>query len=679
MSVLGIGKSKGEILVVMLVMMAMFAVMTTVAAGLISTQYHAVADQERREQSFHISEAGIHYAWWALQHGVYTPEQLAGYTDEEPLVQSVPDPHDETVSLGDFALAFTVNGEIGSEIVTVTSVGRDYVKRDLCGVVIAAFQNMGTSAGVTNYAVTSWDRQPACNLPSSPAPLPSQLPQSPSPSPSPTPTPSPSPSPLTCPASSDGLVGYWKFDEGSGTTAADSSGAGHHGTLINGPTWTTNTPQTSFSNARALTFDGINDRVQATQVADSADVTFSAWVYPTQVGSSNNGNTVLQTVIDNEDYGIYLSFPESGDGDFYINYTKAAGGGTGTGYIGVIPRNSWTHIIGSFNSSTNDFTYCFNAYCGHATLSEAEARQVSSTVTMKIGAKADGTSAFKGVIDDVRVYNRALSGSEMGDLYCLTPWSPPAPSGTPTPSPSPTPTPSPSFLPSPSPLPSNVPLLNGLVGYWKLDEGNSNGAADSSGNGHTGTLLQGLSSGWTTTVPTTAFSNSYALSFDGQNDYIATSTVPDAEGSLTLSAWIRPEATVSSTGTILATSPSNPFGGSSGYSLYLESTSGGVNRIKGCWLNVSCFAPTNAVANDTWSHVAFVYKVVTNNNPDGMLYLNGTKIGFTQLNGTRTVSVNPAKIGGFSGGNYFKGMIDDVRVYNRALSDSEIASLAAGN
>jgi len=62
----------------------------------------------------------------------------------------------------------------------------------------------------------------------------------------------------------DGLLGYWKLDEGSGSTAADSSGYGHDGTLIN-TNFTSTTPAAiAFNNTHALEFDGANEYVDVT-------------------------------------------------------------------------------------------------------------------------------------------------------------------------------------------------------------------------------------------------------------------------------------------------------------------------------------------------------------------------------------------------------------------------------
>ena len=79
---------------------------------------------------------------------------------------------------------------------------------------------------------------------------------------------------------------------------------------------------------------------------------------------------------------------------------------------------------------------------------------------------------------------------------------------------------------------------------------------------------------------------------------------------------------------------------------------------------------TAALAVKTWSHVAVTY--------DGemlQLYLNGTQVSSTLQTGAIATSVNPLQIGGDSlYGQFFKGMIDEVRIYNRALSPAEIQS-----
>jgi hypothetical protein len=78
-------------------------------------------------------------------------------------------------------------------------------------------------------------------------------------------------------AATSGLAGYWKFDEGSGTVASDSSNNGNTGTLVNGPQWV------DGIRGNALTFDGVDDYVDvldSNNLDVSQSITIEAWVKP---------------------------------------------------------------------------------------------------------------------------------------------------------------------------------------------------------------------------------------------------------------------------------------------------------------------------------------------------------------------------------------------------------------
>jgi hypothetical protein len=113
------------------------------------------------------------------------------------------------------------------------------------------------------------------------------------------------------------LVGYWTFDEGSGTIAKDYSGNGNNGTLINGPTWTTGKV------GYALSFDGVDDYVQ---VNDSPSlkpkyITLIAWVGPRP--NTNNGQIISKTETGNYSLGYEGGSARGGFfvGGSYLNVT----------------------------------------------------------------------------------------------------------------------------------------------------------------------------------------------------------------------------------------------------------------------------------------------------------------------------------------------------------------------
>src|SRR4029079_8294341 len=206
----------------------------------------------------------------------------------------------------------------------------------------------------------------------------------------------------TNPVSSD-LVAYWKFDEGSGTTANDSSGNGNTGTLVNGPQWA------AGITGKAVYFDGIDDNIG---VADSNSLdltgpyTLSAWVNPT--ATFTDFRSIL---VKNYNYYLYASVAGyCGDG-------SPLGGFSGTTNITVcqpppLPVNTWTHLSLTYDGST--LTLYRN---GGAVPSPAASETLPPTTgTLQIGASQYGEN-FQGRIDEVQIYRRALTATDIKALY----------------------------------------------------------------------------------------------------------------------------------------------------------------------------------------------------------------------------------------------------------------------
>jgi Concanavalin A-like lectin/glucanases superfamily len=191
----------------------------------------------------------------------------------------------------------------------------------------------------------------------------------------------------------------------------------------------------------------------------------------------------------------------------------------------------------------------------------------------------------------------------------------------------------------------------GLVAAYGFEEPSGLSAVDSSGAGNTGTLAG----------PTRSASGRFgaALSFDGVNDRVnvADSASLDLTVGMTLEAWVRPQGGGWRTA-ILKERP-----GGLAYALYPSTDS---NRPS-AEIHAETRGPS-AVPSGVWSHLATTYDGATLR-----LYVNGTQVASRAATGPITVSSGALRIGGNAvWGEYFSGLIDEVRIYNRALTAGEL-------
>jgi chitodextrinase len=202
------------------------------------------------------------------------------------------------------------------------------------------------------------------------------------------------------PATPPGLVGAWAFNEGAGGTAADSSGLGNQGTVL-GASWST---QGRYGGA--LSFNGTSSLVQ---VADSASLdlttgmTLSAWVMPTV--SQSGWRTILQKQTD-----AYFLNASSGAGAL-----RPAGGGTfgsSTPYVAgptASPVNAWTHVALTYDGVTLRLFVNGTQVTTRATTGTIQA----TNSPLWIGGNQPYGEFFNGLIDEVRIYNRALTQTDI--------------------------------------------------------------------------------------------------------------------------------------------------------------------------------------------------------------------------------------------------------------------------
>lgn len=203
------------------------------------------------------------------------------------------------------------------------------------------------------------------------------------------------------------LAAHWKLDDASGTSAADASGNGHTGTLVNGPSWTTGKID------GGLAFDGDNDRVTFTSPAlANASFSFAAWFkraatngWPQFViGVGSSGST-------NNQAAIYITNGGAINFGFYANDLQSSGG--------LITNGVWHHVVGTYDYATGARRIYLD---GVEIASQASGVSpfTGNTSSALAWSLADNWFPLNGALDEVRIYTRALSAEDVEALYEYT-------------------------------------------------------------------------------------------------------------------------------------------------------------------------------------------------------------------------------------------------------------------
>ncbi len=210
----------------------------------------------------------------------------------------------------------------------------------------------------------------------------------------------------------NGFVGYWSFDDGTGTIAGDSSGNGNTATLVNGPTWIV-----SGAIGGALFFDGVDDYVSFTSQAQSI-ISISAWVY----AQATPGN-VFPGIIDIPGYVLFLaepSNPNSNPASLGFLSRRSDRDGEWDTPANSMAYNSWNHVAVVYDSSStsnNADLYINGVKQTISKITSPQGTQTANEGAGIIGNRIPLNRGWEGLIDELRVYNRALSAAEIVSLY----------------------------------------------------------------------------------------------------------------------------------------------------------------------------------------------------------------------------------------------------------------------
>ena len=215
---------------------------------------------------------------------------------------------------------------------------------------------------------------------------------------------------------SSGLVGYWTFDtrnivwtSATAATTIDISGNNNGGTLTN---MSKATSPAIGKMGQALSFDGVNDYVDAGNQASlqiTGAMTIAFWLN----GDGKDAFTEGMVSKLGASRGYQVGFFNNGSGFFRIasNISTLV-----TLTLGSHTANIWEHWVCIYIPSTS--MTCFkNGNQVYQTTTSIPASQYSASNNLRIGTRADETGTMIGKLDDIRIYNRALSASEVKQLY----------------------------------------------------------------------------------------------------------------------------------------------------------------------------------------------------------------------------------------------------------------------
>ena len=442
------------------------------------------------------------------------------------------------------------------------------------------------------------------------------------------------------------LIGYWTLDgtdiNWTANTTIDRSTGGNAGTLVN---MSTTTSPVIGQSGQGLYFDGSNDTITAGDIAafDTAtSLTGCAWVKHNTlttddvIMAKNNSATdgvqffrddVAAVSARTDTYTI--SVFDSADTD-----SASLEGATNASVAGV-----WKHVCFTFSagSATGLRLYVNGVEDANSPVSVSSVGAINGGANVfRIGTLSDGTtSPFDGSLDDVRVYTRVLTAGEINALYQM--------GGA-------------KFA-----APTNK-IISGLVGYWTLDGANinwtTNKATDKSTTGNTGTITN-----MSTTSSPVIGKIKQGLKFDGVNDFISLGTDSVVTNTVTVCAWM--QTTTLNTLQYIVSNGSFAFGIDSSNSRILATSDD---------TSTTVVSATNSITAQDWYHVC----AVRQSSGTGSIYINGAQSGSSGSTGTPVdggISLGIGDRGSNGSEAPFKGLIDDVRIYNRALSTGEIQEI----
>lgn len=426
----------------------------------------------------------------------------------------------------------------------------------------------------------------------------------------------------------DGLILHYSFNQNQGSAVTDESGQNHTGSVA-GATFTADG---RFNGA--YSFDGVDDFILAGNLGYHEVGTISFWMNADVVENWRNPFST-----DYASWDDNIRFETSSTGTFF-------GGGHGLGrgdlFMTAMEPQRWYHVAYVW-----DQTYVYGYLDGnlifknphppawskvHPDLPLSAGQYKATTLNFSNVAIGNGYSTeanryWKGRIDEVRIYDRPLSAQEV--------------------------------------LLLNQGREDSLILHYSFDTNNAPAVVDQSGVGHDATVTGALF--------TSAGKINAAYSFDGIDDaiHVPQRSTFEIKDDFTVAVWFFAKSAQEGPLVEWANGPSK------GVQLWTNAQAGEWNG-KGTGINLTNGSTQNtiSVANpaiNQWHHLAATF---TKSTGRGVVYLDGIKVAEQTFTGLAPLTALPVVIGRDpASAKTFNGLLDDPRVYSKALSASDIRAL----
>jgi len=450
------------------------------------------------------------------------------------------------------------------------------------------------------------------------------------------------------------LLAYWTFDQAVGAWVADTMGEAT-GSLKGNMEWLDGA-DARFG--KALRFDG-SDGIDSGYVAlplggalanpDTNAISFSVWLRSDEdIPTMSVSYRSVFNSSSGQDY--YIMYYDKGAGQLRFKVSNTEGGAARPGIdASEIPKGAWYHVAAVYDGATAAI-YLNGVRKSHFSLTG----NVPNGQVSAIGCKGNSASQYwKGDMDDLAIWKRALTGPEIARLS----------SG------------SASLIDSASTHPE---VLSGLLAHWDFDESIAAPVAEYRG------LANGTLTGDAIVLSGSdaPFGEALRLNESGGVDsgFVALPeggelAHPDTD-ELSFSVWLRSSEAVSE----MAVPYRSVFDSAPGQNYYVLYSDRANAQLRFQFTNLS--EETAGPAIDAseiplgqWYHVAGVYDGVT-----AAIYLNGEEKDFDLLSGPlQTGQISAIGRKGDSDSQYWKGDLDDLAIWKRALSAKEIELLSSGD